>query len=253
MMFTDWMASHRHRDPRFGDVYLYHPRSDAHSVRLCELVLEDLAAACPLLREHGARGLVAYRINVRFRWPGTGKVKTLDLPIGRPARGSNIASGNLPRVDQFEQVLLSCEAKTVMTEHKKSQPRVFDELRSSHEIVHRGAREAIAAGMTVVNIAPTFVSPLRNQNPDTPLKVTKHRQPEVAASMVEHLRGLPIRDSVREAGFDAYCTIVVDCDNQTYCKLYTLPPSPQPGAPDHYETFLRRLAACYTERYASLR
>lgn len=252
-LFAAWMAAHRHIDPKFGHVYLYHPRSDAHSVRLCELVLADLEEACPLLRKHGAAGLVAYGINVRYKWPGTGKVKTLDLAIGRPATRSTGPPVGLARTTEFAQVLLSCEAKTVMTEHKKSQPRVFDELASSHEIVHQGEPGAIAAGITVVNIAPTFVSPLRNQSYDTPLKVTTHRQPQVTASMIAHLRGLPIRAKVGEVGFDAYCTIVVDCDNQTYCRLYTDPPCPQPGDPDHYDTFLRRLAASYMERFASLR
>lgn len=252
-LFAAWMANHQHIDREFGHVYLYHPRSDAHSVRLCELILADLQEACPLLRQHGAAGLVAYGINVRYRWPRTGKVKTLDLAIGMPASRSSMPPVGLAKATEFAQVLLSCEAKTVMTEHKKSQPRVFDELASSHEIVHQGQPDAIAAGITVVNIASRFVSPLRNRSFHTPLKVTAHRQPDVTASIVGHLRGLPIRDKVGAVGFDAYCTIVVDCDNQTYCRLHTEPPSPQPGDRDHYGTFLRRLAACYVERFASLR
>jgi len=104
-----------------------------------------------------------------------------------------------------------------MTEHGKSQPRVFDELSSSHEIVHQGDREAIAAGITMVNIAETFVSPLRQKSKD--LHVTQHKQPHVAERMVHHLRGLPMRDGVDETGFDAYATIVIECDNQSPVNL----------------------------------
>src|SRR3989304_1883931 len=93
----------------------------------------------------------------------------------------------------IERVLIACEAKTVMTEHGKSQPRVFDELGSSHEIVHQGDRQAIAAGITVVNIASTFVSPLRQKSKK--LHVSQHKQPHAAERMVSHLRGLPIRKS----------------------------------------------------------
>jgi hypothetical protein len=75
-------------------------------------------------------------------------------------------------------VLLSCESKAVMTEHGKTKPRIYDELDSSHEIVHQGDPDAIAAGITVVNIARTYVSPTRQKGGD-PI-ITKHRQPDVA-------------------------------------------------------------------------
>jgi hypothetical protein len=147
----------------------------------------------------------------------------------------------------MERVLISCEAKSVMTEHAKSQPRVFDELGSSHEIVHQGDREAIAAGLTVINIATTFVSPLRQKGGE--LFISKHQQPRAAGRMVNHLRGLPIRDKVDAPGFDAFATIVVDCDNQGPVTLWTDPPAPQPGDRDHYDTFISRLARIYAERF----
>lgn len=156
------------------------------------------------------------------------------------------------RQKEVGEVLVSCEAKAVMTEHKKSQPRLYDELNSSHRIVHEGRRDAIAAGITLVNIASTFVSPLRNQRPDLPLHVTAHKQPQAAENMVKHLRGLPIRDSVDEEGFDAYCTVVVECDNQSGCNLWTALPAPQAGDPDHYQIFVKRIARFYTERFSTL-
>lgn len=134
-----------------------------------------------------------------------------------------------------------------MTEHGKSQPRVFDELGSSHEIVHQGDRQAIAAGITVVNIAGTFVSPLRQKSKK--LYVSKHKQPHAAERMVNHLRGLPIRKSTDETGFDAYATIVVDCDNQGPAMLWTKPPAPQPGDPDHYDSFIEMIAKVYVARF----
>jgi hypothetical protein len=160
-----------------------------------------------------------------------------------------------------------------MTEHKKSQPRLFDELQSSYRIVNHGSPRAIAAGITFVNIAKTFVSPLR-QRAGQILEITKHSQPGVTASMVAHLRGLPLRqqsylqgdrprrdvtaekwpaqvaESAQESGFDAYCTFVVDCDNQGAATLWTASPAPQPGDPDHYETFLKRLCQEYTRRFS---
>jgi len=248
--FAAWLTSHEHRDPLYGWVYRYHSRSDAHSIALCKLVLRDLLEACQPLRDHALADRVVYGINAKHTFPN-GKRKTLDLAIGTPAaidRTDRLAG--VIYAGQIDRVLIACEAKTCMTEHGKSQPRIFDELGSSHEIVHQGDREAIAAGITVVNIAATFVSPLR-QKSKRKLHVSKHKQPHAAERMVSHLRGLPIRDSVDGTGFDAYATIVVDCDNQGPVTLWTDPPAPQPGDRDHFDVFLNRIAEAYTVRFGA--
>ena len=248
--FASWLTAHEHKDPVYGWVYRYHSRSDAHSIALCKLILADLVRSCPALAKNALADKIVYGINARHTFPN-GKKKTLDLAIGTPTEihdparfAETICAGKI------ERVLISCEAKTVMTEHGKSQPRVFDELGSSHEIVHQGDREAIAGGVTVVNIATTFVSPLRQKS--AKLHVSKHKQPHAAARMVNHLRGLPIRNSPSGFGFDAYTTIVVDCDNQGPAFLWTDPPAPQPGERDHYDTFIAQLADAYAMRFGSL-
>ena len=244
---VDWVTAHEHKDPRYGWVYRYHPRSDAHSIALCTFVLEDLIQACPALRERALSDAVVYGINARHVFPN-GKKKTLDLAIGSPkaiSPGDRVGGAILR--GEINRVLVSCEAKTVMTEHGKSQPRIFDELGSSHEIVHQGDREAIAAGVTVVNIAATFVSPLRQRGRH--LHVSQHKQPHAAERMVAHLRGLPIRENADGVGFDAYATIVIDCDNQGPAALWTGPPAPQPGDRDHYAAFISRLAHAYATRF----
>jgi hypothetical protein len=247
--FAAWLLAAEHQDRRFGYIYRYHPRSDAHSVILCTYLLEDLVMLCPALKEQVSRGQIAYGTNVRYVWPTTQKMKTLDLAIGRPAARS--LPGTMGRVTRFTEVLLACEAKAVMTEHVKSQPRVYDELSSSHQIVHQGRPDAIAAGITVVNIAETFISPLRQTSAEQPY-ISHHQQPQVRQRMVTHLRGLPIREQVGQIGFEAYCSLVVECDNQTIARLWQARPAPQPGEPDHYDTFIGRLARFYTERFGRL-
>ena len=37
-------------DPKYGWVYRYHSRSDAHSIALCTLILEDLLRVCSVLK-----------------------------------------------------------------------------------------------------------------------------------------------------------------------------------------------------------
>src|SRR5258708_3701264 len=185
--FAAWLTAHEHNDPIYGWVYRYHSRSDAHSIALCKLILEDLLIACPTLKEQALADQIVYGINARHVFPN-GKKKTLDLAIGTVKSIKDPARfGNAIHPGEIGRVLISCEAKTVMTEHGKSQPRIFDELGSSHEIVHQGDREAIAAGVTVVNIAATFVSPLRQKGGE--LHVSKHKQPRAAERMGNHFLG----------------------------------------------------------------
>ncbi len=234
--FINWLKTYRRTDS-LGFTYLYHPRSDAHSKRLAELIWKDLIVHCPKLKQDATTGRVTFRVNYKYDWPGSGKKKTIDLAVGPPG------------LKGLSKVLISCEIKAAMTEHKKAQPRIFDELQSSYRIVNQGNPRAIAAGITFVNIARTFVSPLRQRSGQV-LGVTKHNQPAVAASMIAHLRGLPLRSSVRKTGFDAYCTFALDCDNQKTAILWTTTPAPQPGDPDHYETFLERICQEYTRRFS---
>lgn len=248
--FAAWLASNRHEDKKLGRAYNYHPRSDAHSVALCEFVARDLREASPSIHQQMDDGRVAFGINVAHTWP-SGKKKTLDLALGLPAgkmRDDRSQLG-LRLASALSTVLFSCEAKTTMTEHVKSKPRIFDELSSSHEIVHQADPTAIAAGITVVNIAESFVSPLR-QRPSTPLQVTPHRQPHVTEAMVNHLRGLARRSDSESPGFDAYCTVVISCDNQRTARLWTAPPAPQTGDQDHYDTFILEIVNAFERRFA---
>jgi len=255
LKFATWMSSYEYKDKKLPYIYRYHPRSDVHSVMLCQFIMEDFLERCLVLREQAQREEVAYGINAQHSWGATQKVKTIDLAVGKPSEGivgsmSNGISG-IRKVPIFSEVFVSCEAKSVMTEHAKSQPRVYDELSSSHEIVHQGNPNAIAAGVAVVNIADRFVSPLR-QTTGEGLHYTNHKQPHAAERMVEHLRGLPIREKVGEVGFDAYCTIVIGCDNIEAANLCETSPAPQPGDRDHYEIFLERLSRFYTERFSNI-
>lgn len=246
--FVDWMAAHEHTDRRYGHTYRYHSRSDAHSIALCAYILDDILDACPVLRDQALQGSVAYGINIQHVWSTTRKAKTFDLAFGPPVSFTQPTS-SITRASQLADVWLSCEAKSVMTEHGKSQPRVYDEISSSHEIVHQGKPDAIATGISVVNIAPTFASPLRQTSVDH-LYMTEHKQPYATGRMVNHLRGLPIRDKIGQVGFDAYTTIVIATDNLTTVSLWTDPPAPQLGDPDHYDTFIARIAQFYVERFS---
>ncbi len=257
--WIEWLRNNRTPDKRTGWLFPYHPRSGTISSVLCRLILQDIYDRCPVLQEQAARGEVAYSLDKRFTWVKTGKVKKSDLAIGQSKTPIMGLPDSMPEVDALSTVLISMEAKATMTEHSKSGPRLFDELSSSHEIVHQGYQDAIAAGVEVVNIAAGFVSPTRQERNLTDPIVSPHKQPRAAEGVVKTLRGLRIRNQVGEVGFDAFCQFVVNMENrpvhldpQPVVELWELPPAPQPGDIDHYETFLDRIARFYTERFSDL-
>lgn len=253
------MSGHQAADHKHGrKVYRYHPRSDLHSKVLCGFVLEDLIAASPRLAADARQGIVVGKVNARYTFSNQ-KVKSLDLAVGTPAHpvGADPISPAVDEVIRLAEIgvlRLALEAKQCMTEHSKSKPRLFDELSSSHEIVHQGAPDALACGIVVVNIASQYASPTRQKGRGA-VAFTAHRQPIAAASMIEHLRGLMRRSETNSAGvsgpagFDAFATIVIDCDNVGPCRLETTPPAPQPGDPDEYGRFLDDVSRAYAIRY----
>ncbi|MBI3096955.1 MAG: hypothetical protein HYY93_01720 [Planctomycetes bacterium] len=251
--FVRWMSAHRHVDRETGQVYRYHPRSDSHAIALCSEILSDLLSSCPTLARQAKDGRIVFGINVLVESAETGKKKTLDLAIGLPPAGEKIRSGDTPIAPgTIDRILFSCEAKTVMTEHSKSKPRLYDELSSSHEIVHQSWPDAIATGITIVNIANSFVSPLR-QTAGKPVCISEHKQPRAAAGMIAHLRGLRQRDEVGKVGFDAFASVVVECDNQSdKVSLWTSPPAPQAGDVDSYQAFLTRVGHFWDRRFLTL-
>src|SRR5438132_5069217 len=233
--FVNWLASNSQLSNTDSRYYNDLPRSSSHSLALCGFIVQDLVQRSEVIREKAQQGRIAFGLNVYHTWPN-GKTKNLDLAIGIPeGLGLPSSSHGIAQATAFTRVLISCEAKNCMTEHKKSQPRIFDELSSSHEIVHQGDQHCIAAGIAVINIAPTFVSPLR-QRTGTDLVITQHNQPIVTASMITHLRGLPIRNEVGQVGFDAFASAVVNCNNQDGASLHVELPAPQPGEPNHFDT-----------------
>lgn len=254
VQFVGWLASNQQLSKTDERYYNYLPRSSSHSLALCRFIVRDLVQSCASIGQKATEGRIAFGLNVNHTWPN-GKTKNLDLTIGIPAGSIGLpltrAEYGIAQVEAFKRVLISCEAKNCMTEHKKSQPRIFDELSSSHEIVHQGDQECIAAGIAVINIAATFVSPLR-QRTGLPLVITTHRQPDVTESMITHLRGLPIRNTTGQVGFDAFSCAVVDCNNQNGASLHTTIPSPQPGDAIQYETFLTRIGTAFQQRFSDM-
>lgn len=268
---------------QFGRSWQYHPRSDRHSKTACWAVLFDLFQRCNLLKLHAQTNKIGIAVNHPVLNISTGKSKNLDFVIQRidpsnppsprkvgptlfselatelaivltPSEQHNLAS--LPDVLLLDApnapVLVALEAKACMTEHIKSKPRLFDELNSSHSLVHGASIGAISAGWALINTAPTFISPTRNNFPTiagAPLQITEHK-PDVALKLAKHLATLPVANTANPNGFDAFGISMVSCANDG-SPLVNDTSAPVPLGFD-YARFLSNLEQLYSTKFAHI-
>jgi hypothetical protein len=255
----------------------YHSRSDRHSKAACWGTLFDLMMTSRLLAEHVAAGRVGFGINHEMRDFRQNRKKDLDLVLCTPAQtsstgrtfesladlyqfelsdGERAALRGLPvlREARVASVLIALEAKACMTAHVKAIPRLYDELNSSQQTIHGASEMVIAGGFVMVNTAPFFVSPGRvGYCPKCGHRVSpvnRHKQPEDAARVIEKVKQLPRRASVKEEGFDALAIVAVECRNDgSPVTLVEGPPAPAQGDILEYNQMIARLAHLYEARF----
>lgn len=267
-----------------GRSWQYHPRSDRHSKTACWAILFDLFQNCALLRSHALAGKIGIGINHPIYNLATRKKKNLDFVIQRidsdaPAeprkKGARYFAGlvqelgviltpeeatilaELPTANLLAApdapVLMALEAKACMTEHIKSKPRLFDELNSSHALVHSSQSSgAISAGWVVINTSSTFVSPLRNNFPPStavPDVVSQHKS-GVASALAAHLATLPVATGANPNGFDALGISMVSCANNGTPITKDTTTAVPPGL--GYSQFLSNLNQLYSTRFSAI-
>lgn len=254
----------------------YHSRSDLHSKVACWVVLYDLIQQSALMRQHAADGKIVFGVNHKltdFQWQ---KHKVLDLVIARPdgpAQPLTLADlatryhvvldthqqatlASLPVLHQAPvgAVLVALEAKAAMTAHVKALPRLFDELNSSHSIVHGASSKALAVGLAMINASATFISPDRNKTAGAAPSITVHRQPADAQATVDMIRSnIPRRSGASTVGYDGLAIVVVSAANDgSPITLVTGPPAPPPGDSFHYDNMITRVANEYDATFKSI-
>lgn len=260
-----------------GTEWQYHSRSDRHSKVACWGVMLDLLSTSALLRDHVADGKVVFGVNHSMHDFVNDQRKDLDLVIARPGEaqpgrrprtfaelgeqygvvlddGDRRALDELPQVAEGSvgSVLVALEAKACMTEHSKARPRLYDELNSSHQIVHSSSNQALAVGFVMVNAADEFLSPGRNQALayGAAEVVNHHRQPAALEATLDKVAQLPRRSDHSARGYDGLGVVVVDMRNDgTPVRVVTDPPAPQPGDLFHYDSMIRRVAAEYDSTF----
>ncbi len=277
------MSKPRRLKPSHPCPWQYHPRSDHHSKVACWGVLFDMLLNSELMREHAEAGRIAFGINHTLVDHTNGREKSLDLVICRPRVGDEesarpkpvsfaklgvkfdldlsdddlVALSNLPGLARkpVGTVLVALEAKAAMTAFAKARPRLYDELASSHVVVHGNNDSAIAVGLALINASPDFVSP--TMNPciayGAPLKTSSHEQPREARLTIEKIRSLPRRGAEGTPGFDAIAAVTVQCRNDGVTAV-AIEDRVSHGAllPNdvlHYSTLISRAVGIYASRF----
>lgn len=276
-ILVDSMTVPQPRGPRKA-LWQYHSRSDLHSKVACWGAFFDLLRTSALLKRHAAAGKVIFGVNFEMRDYAADRKKDLDLVIARPssvptASGKTLLDlasqwgivttpqqdaelASLPSIVEGQVtgsgVLVALEAKAAMTAHGKAQPRLYDELNSSHACVHGASSQALAVGLVMVNASTSFVSP-GMQVDGRPPTVTRHKQPNAAAGIVDKVKQLPRRTTTQQPGFDGLGILLVDAANDgTPVTLVATPPAPAPGEIFYYDDMITRVANEYDTRFGAI-
>lgn len=263
------IATRRGSAPR---AWQYHSRSDSHSKLACWTLLLDLLLECDVLREAAASGRVGFGINRVMVGPIN---KTLDLvvtlvPPGRadlPRRrfvdlaapfGVALTDDDRASLDALpllaedhksdvSEVAIALEAKACMTEHVKSLPRLHAEILATGYLAKRAAPRCITVSYSLVNCAPTFVSPSASS------KLNRHQQPADARRVVEMIStAVPMVSDSRGYGYDVVGVTTVFCMNDGSPVRVVDDPAVAPGRHEHahYERMVRNICSEYRARFA---
>jgi hypothetical protein len=225
--------------------FRYHPRSDRHSNALGLLIVEDLLARCPLIKDRASKGLLTYDVNMDLRVGSS--TWNVDLVIGTPAVPVDLDARHMIKATP-STVQIAIEIKSVMTEHRKAVKNRKRDFEAHHEHVHHYGDATIAGGVMVVNAASDFQSPLR-------VALTKHgsvtRVSELLTHCVNEMRNVTERSSMGAVGMDAKTLLIVDFQNVggATAQFVEKAPAPLVGDPLHYDSFIQRICSIYTFRF----
>jgi hypothetical protein len=257
-------------------LWQYHSRGTRHSITPCWGVLFDLLSHSVALRDHVSSGKVVFGLDHKMHDYAADRPKNLDLVIARPAsdeertgrtfqdlpalHGIELTDLQRARLESLPNpeegpvgaALMALEAKAMFTAYAKSYPRFYDELNSSHRAIHGSSNNALAVGLAIINVAETFISPIKN--PDYPTtgeaEISTHRQPKAATGAIEKVRQLPRRTSDDGVGYEGLGIILVDCANDgTPVTLAN-----EPSVPENYryDRMITRIANEYDVRFRNI-
>jgi hypothetical protein len=226
----------------------------------------DLLSNSSLLRQHVDEGKIVFGLDHEMQDFAASRSKNLDLVIAKPNDGgwnqkrSPRRFSELPALFDMEltvhqqellrnlpdpvegaagAIYLAVESKACMTAFTKSYPRFYDELNSSHAVIHGASNRALAVGLAIINVADTFLSPVGGLN--------SHRQPQDAHGAIAKVEQLPRRSGDEGVGYDGLGIILIDLANDG--SPVTIPELPAVPRNYEYDRMVLRVAHEYDVRF----
>ncbi|NLD44879.1 MAG: hypothetical protein GX657_15460 [Chloroflexi bacterium] len=214
----------------------FNPRSQQQSDHLAQCVVDDLRALCPSIADALDAHQLAYTINMTV-WS-----RVVDRVV-------DLVIHDRSQPGPLNQALISVENKTIMTAHGKARKNRLGDIVAYCNHVHNHSEQAIAAATIVINTSSDY------ENPDRFRKNTVRRQlaAEYIRNTMDLFTAIPLRQHVNEP-YDqpeALTVILVNYDGIHEAELVTDYPALPPDSPHHYNSFLKRIANLYKERFSS--
>jgi hypothetical protein len=249
----------------------YHSRSDSHSKLACWTLMFDLLLECDVIRQAAAAGRLGFGINRVMVGPIN---KTLDLvltviPPERAARSrrdfSSLATSlgvlltaedrlqleALPALIEdhkadVSEIAIAVEAKACMTEHVKSLPRLHAEILATGYLAKRAAPRCITVSYSLVNCAPSFVSPSGAG------KLNRHQPEDFARRVVNMISSaVPMVGDTLTYGYDVIGITAISClnDGSPVKIIENSAVGPARSEHTHYERMVRGICSEYRARF----
>lgn len=221
----------------------YDPRSNKHSNALAEAIIADLVSTCATIHRAAAAGDLVYDVNFTIR---VGRSDwNIDLVLGQPPPPPQPEAEGIRRATQ-SSVQIAIEMKSIMTAHRNNAKNRRRDLQTFSDHGHGYDRRTIVGGLTVANISPIL---------QLPRKTTVNRHLNVerdVAHCLDEIRDIDLRSTEQASGLDASAFLVVAMDNIDLgsTRYAAAPPAPQVGDPLHYDAFIQRICAAFTQRFA---
>ncbi len=226
-VYVEWINAH------LG----FNPRSQANSNALSDFVVADLRRLCPAIALH-------------LKTEEILSAKNTDVLTKVASRNVDLVLTERPPEAAGVLVRIAVENKTIMTAHGKARWNRYGDIIAYSNHVHNHRRGCIAGTVVVVNCSPAY------ENPDAFAKGLvrpKFDMQKVVSDTVKIFADVPLRTTPEEPNDqpEAIAVFVVDYDGQHPAKLVTAPPSPQPGSPIHYDSFVHRICELYSQRFTA--
>jgi hypothetical protein len=240
----------------------YHPRSSRPSDFQSTIIIRDLVAQCPLIRQRVATCEIVAKLRHHQQVGHADWV--IDIAIGTIAGPTPLVPASPIVMAPPVIIQIAIELKSIWTEHGKARLNRLRDFNSFHGYAHQYSPGTVAAAFLVVNSAERFWSPLRKEDDITVHGGTIRTARELARNTVDKFRSIHLRNSSKDVpGMEAVGVVVVEHDNlafhpkaRKYAKLHKptavapTPPSVPIGDPLHYESMIQRICNAYTQRFS---